>query len=92
MAADAPSRGLVWRRTRPGPSSAQTRAVVGRSDRESRLPIVPVPLPPLRLGVEITCRVYKPRQPRESPLYRLVEQHLEELLRVWPARFLTVLA
>jgi hypothetical protein len=42
--------------------------------------------------VEITCRVYKPRQPRESPLYRLVEQHLEELLRVWPARFLTVLA
>jgi hypothetical protein len=33
--------------------------------------------------VEITCRVYKPRQPRESPLYRLVEQHLEDLLRVW---------
>jgi hypothetical protein len=32
--------------------------------------------------VEITCRVYKPRRPRESPLYRLVEQHLEELLRV----------
>jgi len=37
--------------------------------------------------VEITCRVYKPRRPRESPLFRLVEQHLEELLRVWPARF-----
>jgi hypothetical protein len=37
--------------------------------------------------VEITCRVYRPRRPRESPLYRLVEQHLEGLLRVWPARF-----
>jgi hypothetical protein len=37
--------------------------------------------------VEITGRVYKPRRPRESPLYRLVEQHLEDLLRVWPGRF-----
>jgi hypothetical protein len=37
--------------------------------------------------VEISCRVYKPRRPRESPLCRLVEQHVEELLRVWPARF-----
>jgi hypothetical protein len=37
--------------------------------------------------VEITCRVYKPRRPRESPLFRLVDQHLEELLRVWPQRF-----
>jgi len=37
--------------------------------------------------VEISCRLYKPRRPRESPLFRLVEQHLEELLRVWPARF-----
>jgi hypothetical protein len=37
--------------------------------------------------VEISCRIYKPRRPRESPLYRLVEQHLEELLRAWPARF-----
>jgi hypothetical protein len=36
--------------------------------------------------VEISCRIYKPRRARESPLYRLVEQHLEELLRVWPAR------
>jgi hypothetical protein len=36
--------------------------------------------------VEITCRAYKPRRPRESPLYRLVEQHLEDLLRVWPRR------
>jgi len=37
--------------------------------------------------VEIGCRVYKPRRPRESPLCRLVERHLEELLRVWPERF-----
>jgi len=37
--------------------------------------------------VEITCRVYRPRRPRESPLFRLVEQHLEELLRGWPTRF-----
>jgi hypothetical protein len=36
--------------------------------------------------VEITCRVFKPRRLRESPLFRLVEQHLEELLRVWPTR------
>jgi hypothetical protein len=31
--------------------------------------------------------MYKPRRPRESPLYRLVERHLEERLRVWPERF-----
>jgi hypothetical protein len=37
--------------------------------------------------VEITCRIYRPRRARESPLFRLVEQHLEELLRVWPTRF-----
>jgi hypothetical protein len=37
--------------------------------------------------VEITCRIYRPRRARESPLYRLVETHLEELLRVWPERF-----
>jgi len=37
--------------------------------------------------VEISCRVYRPRRPRESPLYHLVEGHLEELLRLWPRRF-----
>jgi hypothetical protein len=37
--------------------------------------------------VEISCRVYRPRKPRDSPLFQLVERHLEELLRVWPARF-----
>ena len=34
-----------------------------------------------------SCRIYKPRRARESPLFRLVEQHLGELLRGWPARF-----
>jgi hypothetical protein len=37
--------------------------------------------------VEITCRVYRPRKPRKSPLFQLVERHLEERLRVWPTRF-----
>jgi hypothetical protein len=37
--------------------------------------------------VEITCRVYRPRRPRDSPLFQLVERHLEELLRLWPSRF-----
>ena len=31
--------------------------------------------------MEIAGRVYGPRRARESPLHRLVEQHLEELLR-----------
>ena len=37
--------------------------------------------------MEISCRVYRPRRPRESPLYRLVERHIDELLRIWPERF-----
>jgi hypothetical protein len=37
--------------------------------------------------VEISCRIYRPRRARESPLYRLVEQHIEEFLRVYPERF-----
>jgi hypothetical protein len=37
--------------------------------------------------VEITCRVYRPRKPRDSPLFQLVERHPEELLRLWPSRF-----
>jgi hypothetical protein len=37
--------------------------------------------------VEICARVYRPRRARESPLFRLVEQHIEEFLRVYPARF-----
>jgi hypothetical protein len=37
--------------------------------------------------LEICTRVYRPRRPKESPLHRLVSQHIEELLRVWPERF-----
>ena len=37
--------------------------------------------------MEICARVYRPRRARESPLFRLVEQHLEEFLHVYPARF-----
>jgi hypothetical protein len=37
--------------------------------------------------VEITCRVYRPRRARDTPLFRLVEQHLEEFLRVYEERF-----
>lgn len=31
--------------------------------------------------------VYQPRKPKESPLWRFVEQHLEEFLRVYDDRF-----
>lgn len=34
--------------------------------------------------MEICARVYRPR---ESPLFRLVEQHIEEFLHAYPARF-----
>jgi len=37
--------------------------------------------------VEIWARVYRPRRAREFPLFRLVEQHLEEFLHVYPERF-----
>jgi hypothetical protein len=37
--------------------------------------------------VEITCRVYRPRRARDTPLFRLVEQNLEECLRVYEERF-----
>lgn len=37
--------------------------------------------------MEICARVYRPRQAKESPLFRLVEQHLEEFLRVYERRF-----
>jgi hypothetical protein len=30
--------------------------------------------------VEITCRIYRPRRAYESPLYRLVKTHLDELV------------
>ena len=37
--------------------------------------------------MEICARVYRPRRARESPLFRLGEQHLEEFLRVYPEHF-----
>jgi len=37
--------------------------------------------------VEICARVYRPRRPRESPLFRLVSQHIDRFLRVYPERF-----
>jgi hypothetical protein len=40
--------------------------------------------------VEITCRVCRPRRARESPLFRLVEQHLDEFLRVYEERLARV--
>jgi len=67
-----------WSRLEPSSRRLSTRAAFSCRRRLS---------PGIGLGVEISCRVYKPRRPRESPLYRLVEQHLEELLRVWPTRF-----
>ncbi len=37
--------------------------------------------------MEIVCRVYRPRTSRDSPLFQLVERHLDELMRVWSKRF-----
>ena len=38
--------------------------------------------------MECPSRVsYRPRNPRDSPLYRLVEDHAEELRRVYDERF-----
>jgi len=37
--------------------------------------------------VEICARVCRPRRARESPLFRLVAQHLEEFLRAYEERF-----
>jgi hypothetical protein len=37
--------------------------------------------------VEICTRLYRPRRPKESPLFRLVSQHVEEFLRVYEERF-----
>jgi hypothetical protein len=37
--------------------------------------------------VEICLQVYRPRRPKQTPLYRLVSQHLEDFLRVYDERF-----
>jgi len=37
--------------------------------------------------VEITCRVYKPRDPRKTPLYGLLDSLYERVKGVWEERF-----
>ena len=37
--------------------------------------------------MEICTRIYRPRKPKESPLFRLVSEHIEEFLHVYPERF-----
>jgi len=37
--------------------------------------------------VEICARVYRPRRPRDSPLFRLVSEHIERFLRAYDERF-----
>jgi len=37
--------------------------------------------------VEICTRIYRPRKPKKSPFFRLVSEHIEEFLRVYPERF-----
>jgi hypothetical protein len=44
-----------------------------------------VPAPGANHGAEL--RLPRHGRARESPLYRLVEQHLEELLHLWSQRF-----
>ena len=34
-----------------------------------------------------TARLYRPRRPRRSPLYRLIEQHHEQFQRVYAQRY-----
>ncbi len=37
--------------------------------------------------MEISVQVYRPRRAKETPLYRLVSQHIEEFLAVYDERF-----
>jgi hypothetical protein len=39
------------------------------------------------LGVEITCRVYKPRDPRKTSLCGLLDSLYERVKGVWEERF-----
>jgi hypothetical protein len=58
-----------------------------RTQADDQVPgsrVMPSILGPL---VEITCRVYRPWRPRELPLFRLVEQHVEDLLDGVQARW-----
>jgi hypothetical protein len=49
---------------------------------------MPATLPPgFRLGVEITCRIYKPRDPRKTSLYGLLDSLYDRVKGVWEERF-----
>ena len=49
-----------------------------------------MPLPPgSGPGVEHGCRVYRPRDPRKTPLFRLLETHYEAVKLAWEERFET---
>jgi len=37
--------------------------------------------------VEITCRVYRPRDPRKTPVYGLLESLYERVKGAWEERF-----
>jgi hypothetical protein len=37
--------------------------------------------------VEICVSVYRPRQAKRTPLFRLVSQHIDEFVRVYDERF-----
>ena len=40
-----------------------------------------------RGGARLQARVYRPRRPRDSPLYQLVDRHFHEFERVYPDRY-----
>jgi hypothetical protein len=37
--------------------------------------------------VEITCRVYRPRDPRKTPLYGLLDSLYDRVKSAWKERF-----
>jgi len=37
--------------------------------------------------MESGCRVYRPRDPRKTPLFRLLEAHYESVKLAWEERF-----
>lgn len=69
--------GTAEREVRGGPARREAAVLLARST-------LPTDFGP---GVEISCRVYRTKRSSDSLLLRLVGAHLEELLRVWPARF-----
>jgi hypothetical protein len=50
--------------------------------------MLPVPLPPgSGPGVDIGCRVYRPCDPRKTPLFQLLESLYEAVKVAWEERF-----